>query len=1114
MKKLFLKMIPAVLLSSGLSFFASAENYSKEFSGISETFSEITFNFDKIDTKTVEVGGQLFTRIVFDSGVTTVRKGYAELPVLSASVQVSDLYDVVISSVEGEYEEIELEHPLLPSRGTIFRNQDPASVPYITDPESLTDSMYPLSSAEITEPFIFRDTRGVSVYAYPVRYNAAKRIVRIYKSLSVKLDQDIFSSTNPLNRRSEKIDPTMNDIYSSLYINYSEPKFTHQLSEFGDILVISTSRDTEVIKPYIDWKRQKGFDVKSITVDTGTNVKAVILQEYQLNPDILYVQLVGDWAEIKSDLGPDSSPTDPMLGCVLGTDIYPELIIGRFSAGTTTDVTTQVNKTISYEMSPDMTGTWYKSGLGIGSPEGDGIGDDGEIDYAHIDVIKENKLLPFTYNSVNEAYGNPTAATVANYINSGLSIINYCGHGSNTSWGTSGYSNTNVNSSTNGSMLPVIFSVACVNGAFHSGTCFAEAWLRKSGGGAAATLMSTINQPWVPPMRGQDYMNDILIGGYDYSANPGNGTTTRSADHRTTFGSVSMNGCVLMLAESADSETQNTIKTWTVFGDASLQIRTDTPRLIENTNQFVFPELYSTRIVSSGDPVEGAVVSLFQGEISFSGITDANGEVTVDHPFVDGEVIITVSGFNLETLQSAVSVQAPEGPWLKIEDYSFSTNYSGEISNASLLIRNIGLQSSENVILKISTESPYINMINDEYAPDAVVIESGGSVSTDIIAFTISPMTPDQERILLYADITDSYTKRTYRSNIYLTVGSPELEITHLFSTPTALQGITRTVTFIIENTGHAPITDLTADLVQTTLFDVGLTGSVHIDIIEAGSGAEAVFYCSYGETIPNSSYVMYDLSVNSSSGYSFLYDYDEVVGLTDGFETGDFSSNGWVHSGDINWVIDTTEFYEGLFSANSGSVGHSQKSIMTVSFDFVVDGKISFFRKVSSESGYDKLNFYVDGVFKKNWSGISDWLKFEYEVTAGLHEFKWEFIRDASIDNGSNCAWVDNILATGISTGIEEEAGILPSEPKLHQNFPNPFNPVTKIRFAMAKDAEVKLNVYNISGQKVAELVNGSRQAGVHAVDFDGSRFNSGVYYYSLETSGTSLTRKMLLIK
>ena len=1114
MNKLFVNLIPAVLLMSGISFFAAAENYSKEYSEISETLSEINFSFDKINTETVEAGGQFFTRIAFSGGVTTAQKGFAELPVLSASVQVDDLYDIIISSVEGDYEEIELEYPLLPSRGTIYRNQDPASVPYETDPESLTDLMYPLSSADITEPFIFRDTRGVSVYAYPVRYNAAKRIVRIYKKLSVKLAQDILSSTNPLNIRSEKIDPAMNNMYSSLYINYNEQKFAHQLSELGDILVISTSRDTEAIRPYIEWKRQKGFAVKSITVDTGTNVKALILQEYQLNPDILYVQLVGDWADIRSDLGPDSSPTDPMLGCVSGTDLYPELIIGRFSAESAADVTTQVDKTISYEKAPEISGTWYKSGLGIGSPEGEGIGDDGEIDYEHIDVIKENKLIPFTYNTVNEAYGNPTAATVASYINSGLSIINYCGHGSNTSWGTSGYSNTNVNSSTNGSKLPVIFSVACVNGAFHSGTCFAEAWLRKSGGGAAAALMSTINQPWVPPMRGQDYMNDILTGGYDYSSNPGNGTSPVSADHLTTFGSVAMNGCVLMLAQRADSETQNTIKTWTVFGDASLQIRTDAPKLIENTNQFVFPELYSTRVVSSGDPVEGAVVSLFQGEISFSGVTDANGEVTVAHPFVDGEVIITVSGFNLETIQVPVSVQAPEGPWLKVDDYSFSTNFSGEISNALLTVKNIGLQSSESISMKVSTESPYITMINDEYNSDALIIESGGSVSADSISFEISAMTPDQERILFYADITDSYSKRTYRSNIYLTVGSPELEITHIFSTPTALQGITRTVTFNIENTGHAPITDLTADLFQTTSFDVGLTGSVHIDRIEPGSVSEVAFECSYGEAIPNSSYVMYELSVNSASDYSAVYSYDEVVGLTDGFETGDFFANEWVHSGDVNWVIDTAEFYEGSYSANSGSVGHSQRSIMTVSFDFVVDGKISFFRKVSSESGYDKLSFYIDGAFKKNWSGISDWLKFEFEVTSGLHEFKWEFVRDASIDNGSNCAWVDNILATGISTGIEEESGILPSGADLYQNYPNPFNPVTQIRFAMARTADVKLNVYNISGQKVAELVNCSRLAGIHAVDFDGSRFNSGVYYYTLETDGTAMTRKMLLIK
>jgi hypothetical protein len=96
--------------------------------------------------------------------------------------------------------------------------------------------------------------------------------------------------------------------------------------------------------------------------------------------------------------------------------------------------------------------------------------------------------------------------------------------------------------------------------------------------------------------------------------------------------------------------------------------------------------------------------------------------------------------------------------------------------------------------------------------------------------------------------------------------------------------------------------------------------------------------------------------------------------------------------------------------------------------------------------------------------------------------------------------------------SGITEN--VLPSVSTLYQNYPNPFNPVTQIKFALAKNADVKLNVYNISGQKVAELENGSKNAGFHTVDFDGSRFNSGVYYYSLEIDGKSITKKMVLTK
>jgi len=99
-----------------------------------------------------------------------------------------------------------------------------------------------------------------------------------------------------------------------------------------------------------------------------------------------------------------------------------------------------------------------------------------------------------------------------------------------------------------------------------------------------------------------------------------------------------------------------------------------------------------------------------------------------------------------------------------------------------------------------------------------------------------------------------------------------------------------------------------------------------------------------------------------------------------------------------------------------------------------------------------------------------------------------------------------------GEPAGITEN--VLPSEHKLFQNYPNPFNPVTQIKFDLVKAGIVRLSVYNINGQKVAELLNGVQNAGIHTVEFDGSKLNTGVYYYTLETDGLSVTNKMVLMK
>jgi hypothetical protein len=83
-----------------------------------------------------------------------------------------------------------------------------------------------------------------------------------------------------------------------------------------------------------------------------------------------------------------------------------------------------------------------------------------------------------------------------------------------------------------------------------------------------------------------------------------------------------------------------------------------------------------------------------------------------------------------------------------------------------------------------------------------------------------------------------------------------------------------------------------------------------------------------------------------------------------------------------------------------------------------------------------------------------------------------------------------------------------------LSQNYPNPFNPATTITFALPKAENVRLVVYDISGRAVATLVNETKQAGIYEVPLDASRFSSGVYFYRLETSSFTGTKKMLLVK
>jgi hypothetical protein len=97
--------------------------------------------------------------------------------------------------------------------------------------------------------------------------------------------------------------------------------------------------------------------------------------------------------------------------------------------------------------------------------------------------------------------------------------------------------------------------------------------------------------------------------------------------------------------------------------------------------------------------------------------------------------------------------------------------------------------------------------------------------------------------------------------------------------------------------------------------------------------------------------------------------------------------------------------------------------------------------------------------------------------------------------------------------TGVTTEKINVPASYTLSQNYPNPFNPVTIIKFELPKASQVSLCVFDILGRQVSVLMNEKKNAGVHAVKFDGSNHASGVYFYRLQAGTYVETKKLLLL-
>lgn len=152
---------------------------------------------------------------------------------------------------------------------------------------------------------------------------------------------------------------------------------------------------------------------------------------------------------------------------------------------------------------------------------------------------------------------------------------------------------------------------------------------------------------------------------------------------------------------------------------------------------------------------------------------------------------------------------------------------------------------------------------------------------------------------------------------------------------------------------------------------------------------------------------ILVDLTVSVENN---VFDFQLEESNAWSYEEGVFEPE-WSFGGNAPWFITSQDPYDGSHCAQSGAIGDLSSSIMEISMVLTSGGDISFARKVSSEATYDFLRFYIDDVLQDEWSGELDWEIVNFGVSSGQHTFKWVYIKDNYVANGSDCAWVDFII-------------------------------------------------------------------------------------------------------
>jgi hypothetical protein len=618
-----------------------------------------------------------------------MKRGLPSLPYLSSEYLLGRTGGIELELVNAKLREIDLDGygiaGVAPSKGHFDRGTDPDSVPWVFDEKVYGGpTRYPDSDVWVDDPAIAGPLRGQTLQIPVAHWRPDTNTLVVVEEAWFRVIHRA-EAANPRTGRDRPMNGLFDAVARLHAVNYDEIRGRYiPFVETGRLVIIADDDFVDEAAPLADWETLVGYPTLLVPVSaagsTAAQIKSYLQGLYDSPEGLTWIILVGDAQQIPTLTGVmEGADCDPCFTKLEGADNRPDASISRISAQTGEQVSIQVNKILAYEQLPDTgsAGAWYAKAFGVAGD--DTGGSPSYADWQRMDFLRNDLIEPaYHFTEFDQLYHYPSKAEVAASVNDGRSVGFYIGHGSKTSWVTSGFSVTDVNNMlTNDQTQPIIWSVACVNGDFTgSGDCFAEAWLKKDGGGAVSFEGATTNESWVPPCDAQRGVVDAL-----------------RLETAFTTGGQHVNGklyCMDINGDSNSSQGTMFMEQSTLFGAATMWPRTDEPRYPDEPDDFVVAGGTATLTVKVGGvpftKAGGAIVSFYDEtggiHVLGSGLVDANGVVTA--PVTGDPTHCHIHGMNLVPTSFELAAQEAGRVALDSGAYGCSSTVTVRVADSNI----------------------------------------------------------------------------------------------------------------------------------------------------------------------------------------------------------------------------------------------------------------------------------------------------------------------------------------------------------------------------------------------------------------------------------------------